>query len=218
MNSKIRSIALAGAMAAGALFLCGPAAHAQTGRMPQNPAPYPDANGGNTTGTSPGNMPDTTANTVSDTDFAKDAAEGGMMEVKLGQLAQDKGSSDAVKNFGKRMVDDHSAANEKLKGVADQESVNLPTELNRHDQQMYDKLSKLSGDAFDRAYAKDMVRDHQDDIAAFQQEANNGRDPQIKTFATNTLPTLQDHLKMARDMQRSVNGSSPAKGGSGNIQ
>ena len=214
MNIKIRSIAFTSALAAGALLAAGPAAHAQAGRMPQSAAsPYPSQGAG----PGPGAMPDATAaNTVSDSDFAKDAARGGMAEVKLGQLAQDKGTSDAVKEFGKRMVDDHSAANDKLKSIAQQESVNLPTDLSKKDQATYDKLSKLAGDAFDRAYARDMVKDHQDDIAVFRQEASNGQDPQIKSFASDTLPTLQDHLKMAREMMRNVGPSNAAKNGPGN--
>jgi putative membrane protein len=214
MSIKFRNIAFTSLFAVGALLAAGPAAHAQAGRMPQSGGssyPSPNANPGN------GNLPDTAAiNTVSDSDFAKDAAQGGVADVKLGQLAQDKGTSDAVKEFGKRMVDDHSAANDKLKSIAQQESVNLPTNLNKKDQATYDKLSKLSGDAFDRAYARDMVKDHQDDIAAFRQEVSNGQDPQIKSFASGTLPTLQDHLKMAREMMHNVSPSNAAKNGPGN--
>jgi putative membrane protein len=210
---KTRNIGFFGLLVPTAILLAGSGAQAQVGRMPQS-----TANPQNTPNTSNagGNMPDTTSiNTVSDSDFAKDAAEGGMIEVKLGQLAQEKGSNDAVKEFGKRMVDDHSAANDKLKGIASQESMRLPMELNKHDESTYDKLSKLSGADFDRAYARDMVKDHQNDVSAFEQEASNGRDPEIKTFASDTLPTLQDHLKMAREMMRTVGSSSAAKNGSG---
>jgi len=220
MNSKILSIAFAGVFAV--LFAGGSAAQAQMGRTPQTPYPTgqnpnapnaPNANDPNMT------MPDTTAvNTVSDSDFAKEAARGGMAEVKLGQLAQEKGSSDAVKEFGRKMVDDHSQANDKLKGVASRGNMNLPEGLSKKDQTTYDKLSKLSGDAFDRAYARDMVKDHQDDIAAFQQEARNGRDAGIRSFASETLPTLQDHLKMAREMMHAVSSANAAKNGPGNSQ
>jgi putative membrane protein len=149
----------------------------------------------------------------SDATFAKHAAQGGMAEVKMGQLAQDKGSSDSVKMFGQRMVQDHSAANDKLKSVAAQESITLPTRLSAKDQATYDRLSKLSGHAFDRAYAQDMVQDHVNDIAEFKKEAANGTDSAIKGFATETLPTLQDHLKMARQMLHTVSPSSAAAGG-----
>jgi putative membrane protein len=214
MNCKIPNLALACVFSAGVLLAAGPAAQAQMGRSPQsqeppaNLEPYPNQPGAN--------MPDaTTNNTVSDADFAKEAAEGGMAEVKLGQLAQDKGANQAVKDFGKRMVDDHTQADEKLQTIAGQEHLKIPTALDKHDQAEYDKLSKLSGDAFDRAYARDMVKDHQNDIAAFRQEADNGRDNGIKTFASETLPTLQDHLKMAREMKQTVRSSGATKGGAG---
>jgi putative membrane protein len=147
---------------------------------------------------------------MGDTHFAKEAAQGGMAEVKLGQLAEDKGVSDSVKNFGKRMVDDHSKAGDKLKEVASRENITLPTEIAAKDQVTYDRLSKLNGAAFDRAYAKDMVKDHEGDIAVFQKEANGGKVDSLKSFASDTLPTLQDHLKEAKAMMKSVAGASAA--------
>ncbi|MDQ6708895.1 MAG: DUF4142 domain-containing protein [Acidobacteriota bacterium] len=140
-----------------------------------------------------------------DNHFAAKAAQGGMAEVKLGQLAQDKGSSDSVKQFGKKMVEDHSKANDQLKSVAAKENITLPADVDAKDQAIYDRLSKLSGADFDRAYARDMVRDHKQDIAEFQKEANKGKDDAIKNFASQTLPTLQEHLKMAQGL---ISGSS----------
>jgi putative membrane protein len=145
-----------------------------------------------------------TQSILSDEDFAKDAAQGGMAEVKLGQLAEDKGGSDAVKDFGRRMVEDHSKVNAQLQEIASREKMKLPTELSKRNQKTYDRLSGLSSDAFDRAYARDMVRDHQDDVAAFRQEASNGENEAIKNFARQTLPTLEDHLKMARQMEQTL--------------
>jgi putative membrane protein len=143
---------------------------------------------------------------MSDSAFAKAAAEGGFAEVKFGQLAEDKGSSQQVKDFGKRMVTDHTKAEDNLKTVLskDKLSVSIPTQLNAKDQATYQRLSKLSGSAFDRAYATDMVKDHVGDISAFRHEASNGKDSSIKSFAAQTLPTLQDHLKDAREMEHSV--------------
>lgn len=141
-----------------------------------------------------------------DASFAKDAAAGGMAEVQLGKLAQQKGSSQSVKDFGARMVKDHSAANDKLKAVASKDGMMVPSGMTHEDQATYDKLSKLSGSDFDKAYAQDMVQDHQKDIAAFQKEANGGMNPDLKNFASQTLPTLQDHLQMAQQMQQSVGG------------
>ena len=148
---------------------------------------------------------------MGDAHFAKEAAQGGMAEVKLGQLAQGKGSNDSVKSFGKRMIDDHSKAGDKLKELASRESIPLPTDISAKDQATYDRLSKLNGAAFDRAYARDMVKDHETDLAAFQKEANAGKDDSLKSFASETLPTLQDHLKQAKDMMRSVGGTSASK-------
>ena len=149
---------------------------------------------------------------MGDTHFAKEAAQGGMAEVKLGQLAQEKGSSNSVKSFGKRMVDDHSKAGDKLREVASRESITLPSDISVKDQATYDRLSKLSGSAFDRAYARDMVKDHETDVAAFQREANAGKNDSLKSFASESLPTLQDHLKQAKDMMKSVGGTSASKG------
>jgi putative membrane protein len=143
-----------------------------------------------------------------DAHFAKEAAQGGMAEVKLGQLAQEKGSNDLVKSFGKRMVDDHSKANDKLKEVATRESITLPNDLSAKDQATYDRLSKLNGAAFDRAYARDMVKDHETDVAAFQKEANGGKTDSLKSFASETSPTLEDHLKQAKEMMKQVGGTS----------
>src|SRR5437868_10901229 len=106
--------------------------------------------------TNQGNSQTSTANTKTSADetFAKKAVQGGMAEVKLGQLAEERGSNPAVKNFGRRMVQDHSKANEQLKSATSKESIPLPSELDKSDQATYDRLSKLSGDAFDRAYAR----------------------------------------------------------------
>jgi putative membrane protein len=146
----------------------------------------------------------TTTRMISDTEFAKMAAEGGVAEVKLGQLAEEKGTSQAVKDFGKRMVTDHTNADNSLKAAASKDNIALPSEMNAKDQAVYSRLSKLSGDAFDRAYSRDMVQDHTADIAAFRHEANDGKNASVKGFASQTLPTLEDHLKQAREMMHSV--------------
>lgn len=143
---------------------------------------------------------------MSDQDFAKKAAAGGMAEVQLGQLAASKGTSQQVKDFGQKMVDDHSKANDELKSIAARESVDLPSNLTAKDQALMNRLSGLSGQAFDRAYMKAMVKDHEDDIAEFQKEANHGSDNKLKGFAGKTLPTLQEHLRMAKDAASAVGG------------
>jgi len=141
---------------------------------------------------------------MSDQAFAKEAAQGGLAEVKLGQLAQDKGHVEAVKDFGKRMVEDHGKANKELESAASQANISLPQDMSSKDQATYDRLSKLSGPAFDHAYARLMLRDHEHDVAAFRHEAKNGEKEPIKSFASNTLPVLEQHLAMARQMNQEV--------------
>lgn len=157
-------------------------------------------------------------NTKAETDktFATKAAQGGMAEVKLGQLAEEKASNPAVKQFGRRMVQDHSKANNELQSAASKENLPLPNEMDKSDQATYDRLSKLSGEAFDKAYARDMVRDHSKDVAEFQKEAKNGHNEAIKNFAAQTLPTLQSHLDEARHMEQAVNREGNANGNGAN--
>lgn len=131
-----------------------------------------------------------------DMTFAKTAAAGGMAEVKLGQLAADKGSSDFVKQFGQKMVDDHTKANDKLKAVAEKDKITLPADVMPKDQALYDRLSKLSGAAFDTAYIAAMKTDHRKDIAEFTKESNAGQNQDVKGFASETLPTVKMHYQM----------------------
>jgi putative membrane protein len=152
-------------------------------------------------GPTQGNGPDTmTTNRVDDKKFVKDAALGGMAEVELGKLATQKAASDAVKQFGQKMVDDHTKANDQLKEVASKENITIPDSLDSKHQSRIEKLSKLSGPDFDKAYIKDQVKDHKQDVSEFKSEADNGSDPNIKQFAANTLPILEQHLTMAKDL------------------
>lgn len=130
-----------------------------------------------------------------DATFYKDAAEGGLAEVELGKLAQAKGATPAVKDFGAMMVADHSAANAKLAGIAAGKNIDLPKSPSVSQMATKGKLKLLSGDAFDKAYIKAMITDHQDDIAMFKKEAESGQDPDAKAYAVATLPTLEEHLK-----------------------
>jgi putative membrane protein len=153
------------------------------------------------------------SNSLSSTDrtFMEKAGEGGIAEVQLGQLAEQKASSQAVKDFGQRMVTDHSQASDKLKGVASSKGVTLPAGMDAKDKALYDRLSGLSGSAFDRAYMRAMVKDHKMDIAEFQRESNAGRDSDVKSFASSTLPTLQSHLSQAEQVDSKVNTSAQAR-------
>ena len=152
----------------------------------------------------------TSAMKMSDADFAKAAAKGGFAEVTFGKLAEDKASSQAVKNLAQRMVNDHTKADDQLKAAASKDNISIPSQLDARDQTAYARLSQLSGSAFDRAYARDMVRDHETDIAVFRHEVNDGKDASIKSFAAQTLPTLEDHLKEARQTLVSVSPKSTA--------
>jgi putative membrane protein len=142
-----------------------------------------------------------------DARFAMKAAQGGMAEVQLGQLAAQKAGSPDVKAFGQQMVDDHSKANDQLKTVASKENMTLPATLDSKDQALYTKLQSLSGAEFDKAYVKAMVKDHQEDVKEFQKEADKGKDSGIKSFASETLPVLQQHLSKIESIQSNLGGS-----------
>ena len=146
-----------------------------------------------------------------DATFIKKAAGGGMAEVALGHLAVEKASSPEVKKFGQRMVDDHSKANDQLKQLAAQKHVTLPQDLSAKDKATKAKLEKLSGDQFDRAYMKDMVKDHTKDVSDFKRESMSAKDPDVKKFAAQTLPTLQEHLKQATSIVPSTTAQNTAR-------
>ena len=178
-----------------------------------------------------------TALSASDRKFVMEAAHGGMMEVELGRLAAQKGASDDVKQFGQRMLDDHSKTNEELMQLAKTKGITLPSPgdqammnvahqgagkenqgpMDKHHQEMMkhqkimSKLTSLSGAEFDRAYMEIMVKDHKKDVAAFEKEAANGGDADLKRWAAEKLPTLRDHLQQARTIEAAVKGKTTAK-------
>ena len=140
------------------------------------------------------------ATAKADSAFMQTAAMSGIAEVEHGRLAAQNAASGEVKQFGQRMVDDHGKANAELKGLASQKNVTLPAALDAKHQAMQEKLSKLNGAAFDTAYLAHMVAAHKEAVALFQREAKAGKDAETKAFAEKTLPTLQEHLKMAQDL------------------
>jgi putative membrane protein len=140
----------------------------------------------------------TASTSAADKKFVRAAAQGGMAEVELGKLATEKASSDDVKKFGQRMVDDHTKAGDQLKEIASKKGITVPAKLSAKDQMTKDRLSKLSGEQFDRAYMNDMVKDHTQDVSDFKRESASGTDSDVKNFAFTTLPTLEDHLSEAR--------------------
>jgi putative membrane protein len=150
-----------------------------------------------------------------DRTFAMDAAEAGMLEVRLGELAGENGESQNVKDFGQKMVDDHTQANDQLKEIAQQKQIELPQELSEEGQQHVQDLQQLSGAEFDREYTNLMVADHQKVVDLFEQQASDGQDQELVTFAEDTLPTLQEHLDQARQTQQQVVADAVQGDGSG---
>jgi putative membrane protein len=136
-----------------------------------------------------------------DKSFVMKAAQGGMTEVELGQLAADKGSSQEVKDFGAQMVKDHGKANEELKGIAGDKMITVPEKLDAKHQAMVDKMTELPATSFDKAYVDAMVSAHKKDNALFHKEASTGTDPDIKSFAAKTDETVKMHLSMIQDIQ-----------------
>jgi putative membrane protein len=129
-----------------------------------------------------------------DKTFVEKASAGGMAEVQAGQLAQNQAQSPDVKAFGQHMVSDHTEAGQKLKSIVDAKGVPAPADLDKADQKQLDALQKQSGAGFDKQYVKDQLAAHKKTVALFQKEASSGSDPQLKQFASDTLPTLQHHL------------------------
>jgi putative membrane protein len=133
-----------------------------------------------------------------DRNFATKAASGGLAEIQTAQMAKQRADSPQVKAFADRMISDHTQANNDLQQIAQQENLTLPSEPSKQERSATQRVSGMTGAAFDRTYAQQEVRDHQQDIALFQQEANSGRDPALKQFAQKTLPTLRQHLQLAQ--------------------
>ena len=142
------------------------------------------------------------ATSAADKSFAMQAAKGGMGEVALGQMAQQKAGSDAVKQFATHMVDDHTKANDELKQIASTKNITLPSAPPSDAKTR--KLEGMSGAGFDKAYMAMMLTDHKKTIALFQKEANSGKDADLKAFASKTLPTLKSHLEMVQQTRTTV--------------
>jgi putative membrane protein len=136
---------------------------------------------------------------AADERFVKNVAGDNLAEVELGQMAVTKASSDQVKTFAQRMVDDHGKANDELKALVSSKNITLPAMVDAKHKAAHDRLSKLSGAAFDRAYMREMVAGHQVAVNAFRTESRIGKDADIKAWAAKTLPTIEEHLKMARE-------------------
>jgi putative membrane protein len=135
---------------------------------------------------------------VTDSGFVQMAASGGLAEVQLGKLAQQKATSAEVKQFGQRMVTDHTKANKDLAAAAQKAGITPPTALLPKHQQTADRLGKQSGAEFDKAYMETMVEDHMETVGLFMKEAESGQAPELKQLAKQSLPVLEEHLARAR--------------------
>jgi putative membrane protein len=150
---------------------------------------------------------DTMVNTMSVSDnvakFAVSTADGGMLEVDLGKLAQQKAINKQVKDFGEMMVKDHTKANDELKSIAAEKNITLPATISDDSQKKIADLNKESGKGFDKAYINMMVKDHKNVIDDFEKAAKDSTYPAIQSFAVKTLPTLYKHLGAAKAIQKS---------------
>lgn len=140
---------------------------------------------------------------LGDTDqkFLKEAAQGGQAEVQMGRLAAQKGQSQAVRQLGQKLVQDHSKANQELKLLAAQKNITLPSDIGTENESAIAHLKSLEAAEFDQAFIKHAVEDHQKDIQKFQTASQQTADADVKAFAQKELPLLQQHLKMAQDAQ-----------------
>jgi len=142
---------------------------------------------------------------VSDYKFAAAAARGGSLEVTLGKLAQDKSANDVVKQFGQHMVDQHGKAGTDLAQVASQKGATLPSGLTSSQVKQMEHLQKLTGVDFDKEYISYMVKDHKADLKEFKLASEDVKDSDLKAFAANKIPMIEEHLKMAQDIETKLN-------------
>jgi len=140
--------------------------------------------------------------------FVEDAIRGGMLEVQLGELAHTKGVNQSVRTFGEKMVTDHSKANDELKQIIARKGATLPATLSHHENSELEKFQKATGKDFDEDYAEHMIKYHKTDVKDFQDASKDLTDPDLRAFVQKTLPVLEDHLRMAKDMQAAVKHSS----------
>jgi len=145
--------------------------------------------------------------------FLQKAAEGGMAEVQLGQLASEKGSSQDVKDFGQKMVTDHTALNKDMAPIAQSMGVMVPKKLNKQHQAEYDKLNGLSGDDFDKEYITAMVKDHHKDLREFRNEATSASDPALKAAVEKGVKVISEHTTMINKLAKDKGISMPAHNG-----
>ena len=199
-------------LAAAAILCCSTAAFSQTGQgsTGSNPQGSMQQSGSAAQTGAMNNMAQTqgSMNDMGDKAFLKKAMQGSMAEVELGKLALTKSNNDQVKQFAQKMIDDHTKLNDQAKPVAQQVGVSVPDGPSKKDQAMMAKMQGLSGDAFDKAYIQDMVKDHQADDKDFKMEASAGKNPQIKDLASQGEPIIASHLQMVQQIAKSMGAKS----------
>jgi putative membrane protein len=136
-----------------------------------------------------------------DAEMAVDYADGGMLEVKLGELAQTNGSAAAVKDFGMMMTKDHGMSNSEFEKIAEKHNISLPTVLSEDSQKLYDKLSGMRGADFDKEYIKEMVTAHEKTLENLKEQAEEGKNMDLKTFANSKIATVEKHLMEAKALK-----------------
>ncbi|RJR44296.1 MAG: DUF4142 domain-containing protein [Desulfobacteraceae bacterium] len=147
-----------------------------------------------------------------DQKFVSEAASGGLFEVEAGKLAAERATKPEVKDFAQNMVDDHGKANQELKQIAASKNYNVPAAMNKKDRQDLEKLDKYSGADFDKHYMDMMVKDHKKDVAEFRKYSKEGKDPDLKAWASKKVSALEHHLTMAQDMNRTADTKAGAGG------
>jgi putative membrane protein len=139
---------------------------------------------------------------IPDGKFMTNAARDGIFHVEAGKLAAQRGSTEDVKKFGQHAVDHHTQLNDELMQLATKKGVTLPKKMGKKDQEALDKVAKLSGPDFDKAYLEIEIKDHSKDLSAFQKETKEGKDPDVKAWAAKAVSAIEEHLKMAHDLMK----------------
>jgi putative membrane protein len=145
--------------------------------------------------------------------FLRKATEGGLAEVQLGKLASEKAASQDVKDFGQKISDERAKLNTSMAEVADSIGMRLPKNLNKADQAQYDKLSTLSGEAFDKEYLSCIVKDHHEDLREFRMESASTTDPELKAAVDNGAKIIREHLVLASKLATQNGVPIPTRGG-----
>jgi len=171
----------------------------QPGQVPSGTTSMPDSNTGGDT-----------VQRMRDKSFLRKATEGSLAEVQFGKLATEKSTSDDVKSFGQKMIDEHTKLNEKIASIADSLGVMLPKRMSKEDQAEYDKLNTLSGDEFDKEYITAMVKNHHANLREFRIEANSTTDPGLKDAITDGATLIHDHMVIIDKIARAKGIATPA--------